>query len=65
MNSRTQARREPLPNETALREAADRPKAVPDNGLAIPANVGDRHHHARRQPARRHRRVAVTGDRQR
>ena len=63
--SRQQARREPLPNETALREAADRPKAVPDNGLpflltsviaAIMLVVS---------PARRHRWVGVTGDRQR
>jgi hypothetical protein len=60
-----QTGREPLPNETTLCEAADRRKTVPDNGLAIPGNVSDHRYHARGQPARRHRRVGVPGDRHR
>jgi len=53
MNSRTQARREPLPDETTLGKAAYRRKAIPNDGLAISGNIGDHRYHARGQPARR------------
>src|SRR5262249_43561646 len=49
--SRQRARHEPLP--TALREAADRRKAVPNNGLAIPRNVCGHRHNANAGAARR------------
>src|SRR5262249_12582555 len=58
-----QSRCEPLANEATLGKSANRCKAVTDDRLGVPDNIGDHRYHTRVKPPRRHGWVGITGDR--